>query len=203
MSKLEAKHEGFGRWNVLNESGEKQNTEPLTKEAAEEMATTSSEPTPDRPNRNKGRRERRTFGKARSRLTLDDKTKRSLKEQGLVERWVNDDGNRIKDKYDCGYEFVSATGKEIIGDADGSYEPPSEASHMRQWVGTRKDGTSMYAYLMVTTKENYEEDTAAKEAINMKVDEGIRGGKPSGAGNPGLPNSSQGTVSVKNVEYNP
>ena len=203
MSKLEAKHEGFGRWNVFNEAGEKQNTEPLTKEAAAEMAAAPPEPTPDRPQRNKGRRERRTFGKSRSRLTLDDKTKKSLKEQGLVELWVNDDGNRIKDKYDCGYEFVSATGKEIVGDADGNYEPPSEGSHMREHVGTRKDGQPMYAYLMVTTKENYEEDAAAKEAINMQVDEGIRGGKPSGPGNPGLPNSSQGTVSVKNVEYTP
>jgi hypothetical protein len=75
---------------------------------------------------------------------------------------------------------------------------------MRQWVGSRKDGTPMYAYLMVTTKENYEEDAAAKEAVNMQVDEGIRGGSASGPNQaPGLPKSSQGTMSVKNVEYTP
>jgi len=203
MSKLEAKHEAFGRWNVFDEDGVKKNDKALSEEDAKAMATNPSESTPERPQRNTGRRERRTFGKSRSRLTLDARTKKSLEEQGLVERWVNDDGNRIKDKYDCGYEFVSAKGKEIIGDADGKYEPPAEGTHMREHVGTRKDGQPMYAYLMVTTKDNYEEDAAAKEAINAKVDEGIRGGTPGGAGNPGLPKSSQGTMSVEKVEYTP
>lgn len=202
MSELRAVHKGAGRWNVLNAQDEAVNQDWLDRDAAEKLA---AEGLPkERPNRNKGRRERVTFGQMRSRLALDKTTQDRLDKLGKVPRWVNDedDGGRLRTLYDKGYDFLKADGSEVIGDPDGGYQAPVEGTHLRKHVGTSRGGGPMYAYLMVTDKENYEEDAAAKEAVNSQVDDAIRGGNAPGSGKTS-DSSSSGSTYVKDVQYKP
>jgi hypothetical protein len=193
-SVMTVEHKGAGRYNVINADGDKVNEEWLSKDAAEKMV--------DRPNRNSRRRERVSYGKMRSRLSLDAATKDRLKKMGKVERWVNDDGGRLQELHGRGYDFFSADGSEIVGDPDGAYQAPGGDSHKREYVGLDKTGNPMYAYLMVTDVENFEEDARAKEAENMKIDDGIRGGASPGPNDTNV-SSSQGSTSVKDVQYKP
>jgi len=203
MAELTAKHHGRGRWSVQNEAGDTVSGKDwLSRESANKLIGEGVKP--PRPNRNKGRRERVTFGKMRSKLSLDASTVAEMERLGKVARWVNDEdaGTRVKSLYERGYDFWAAKGDEVVGDPDGGYQPPSEGSHMRKHVGMGKDGQPMYAYLMVTDEENYQEDAAAKEAVNMQVDDAIRGGDALEKHKGGM-GANEGTTSVKEVKYTP
>ena len=124
-----------------------------------------------------GRRKRTPFGSLNMKLSVDQATLDNLKKRGMVARWINDDnhGQRIKDAYAGDYEFVEATGNEVIGNSAADVD-----KRIKKLVGTEKDGSPKYAYLMAIKSEYHAEDQAAKEQINSKVDETIRAGKPSG-----------------------
>ena len=80
---------------------------------------------------------------------------------GRVGRWLNDDGGRINDGLDGGYEF----------------EKDKEGNKIRKTVGKRKDGSEIHAYLMSIDKTFYDEDQATKQADINKVEEQIFSGK--------------------------
>jgi hypothetical protein len=82
---------------------------------------------------------------------------------------VNDDGNRIAQMRELGYEFVSETG---IQTAD-------PGSHVTRLVGTKANGEPLHAHLMETPDELYAEGVAEKEAANRLIDEAITAGRDS------------------------
>jgi hypothetical protein len=89
--------------------------------------------------------------------------------EGQQRRWVNDDGNRIAQMRELGYEFVSETG---IKTAD-------PGSHVTRLVGTKANGEPLHAHLMETPNELYAEGVNEKEAANRQIDEAIAAGRDS------------------------
>lgn len=152
----------------------------------------------------RGRQDRKArvpFGVQRRKMTLDSATEARLKAEGKVPRWINDDdhGSRLQAAQDGSYEFLMAEGTEVVGDAQETQE---RDRRIRKLVGTHKDGSPKYAFLMAIPKELYDEDQAAKEEKNKLVDQAIKGGSPSGLGHHGVSPDKGGSY-VKNVDYNP
>lgn len=82
--------------------------------------------------------------------------------RGYVRRWINDMDNRIAMARQGGYEHVK--------EEDGSEK--------RVHVGTKRDGSPMFGYLMEIREEFYNEDQARKQAENDRIDAAIRRGTP-------------------------
>jgi hypothetical protein len=89
--------------------------------------------------------------------------------EGQSRRWVNDDGNRLADMAELGYEFVSETGIQTA-------DPGSRVTRL---VGTKANGEPLHAYLMETPDELYAQGEAEKEAANRQIDEAITAGRDS------------------------
>jgi hypothetical protein len=85
---------------------------------------------------------------------------------GHQRRWFNDDGNRIADAHELGYDFVSEKGLKTD-------DPTSRISRL---VGTKPNGDPLHAYLMETPDELYAEGQAEREAHNRQIDEAITAG---------------------------
>lgn len=88
---------------------------------------------------------------------------------GETRRWFNDDGNRIAEARELGYEFVSEPG--IQTDAPGA--------RISRLVGTKANGEPLHAYLMETPDELHAQGVAEKEAHARQIDEAIRSGRDS------------------------
>jgi hypothetical protein len=73
---------------------------------------------------------------------------------------------------------------------------------VRKLVGSNKDGSPLYSYLMAIKRDFYQEDQEKKEETNMMVDEAIRGGAAPGTKNHGVPPEKGGSY-IKNVNYTP
>lgn len=86
---------------------------------------------------------------------------------GEKRRWVNDDGNRIAELRELGYDFVSETGIKTS-------DPGSRVSRL---VGTKANGEPLHAYLMETPDELYAQGVEEKEAHNRLIDEAITAGR--------------------------
>ena len=144
------------------------------------------------------RTERVPFGVLRRKLNLDPATEKRLKENNMIPRFVNDEdfGQRLKDAQSGGYEFVTADGTEKLGDIS---EQQERDRCIKKLVGTHRDGSPKFAYLMAIPEQFYEEDQAAKEAVNMKVDNAIRGGSPTGLKHHGVDPKHGGTYN-KNIK---
>jgi hypothetical protein len=89
--------------------------------------------------------------------------------EGETRRWVNDDGNRIAECRELGYEFVSEKGIQTA-------DPGSRISRL---VGTKADGKPLHAYLMETPNELFAEGQSEREAANRLIDEAITAGRDS------------------------
>ena len=148
--------------------------------------------------RTEDRRKRTPFGVPRLKMTLDSATQAKLAAEGKVARWINDKDNRIREAQDGDYEFITSEGA-TTGDAEKVEETDRK---IRKIAGKNKDGSPMYTYLMAIPEEYYREDQEAKEEINKKVDEAIKGGNPAGLTHHNVaPN--QGASYVKKVDYQP
>jgi|WetSurMetagenome_2_1015567.scaffolds.fasta_scaffold59543_2 hypothetical protein len=142
------------------------------------------------------RTERIPFGVPRLKMNLDQETLRNLESKGLVPRWVNETDSRLINAEKGGYEFINS--KVKVGDEQKEVED----QRIKQRVGTNRDGSPMFSYLMAIPKEYYDEDQAEKEKINKKVDDAIRGGSPPGLQNHGV-SPNLGSVTVEKVSYKP
>lgn len=148
--------------------------------------------------RRQDRRKRVPFGISRQKLNLDAAIDARLKKAELRPRWINDDeSGRIAGAMEGGYDFVEADKDTVVGD-----EQQEKDLRIRKVVGKTREGKPQYAYLMAIKEEYYQEDQALKEAENAKVDEAIRGGKPQGVKDHGIPAEHGGTY-VKNISYTP
>jgi hypothetical protein len=88
---------------------------------------------------------------------------------GETRRWVNDDGNRIAECRELGYEFVSEKGIQTA-------DPGSRISRL---VGTKANGEPLHAYLMETPDELFAEGQSEREASCRLIDEAITAGRDS------------------------
>lgn len=88
---------------------------------------------------------------------------------GFKRRWFNDDGNRLAEAHELGYDFV--TDKGIQTSAPGS--------RISRLVGTKANGEPLPAFLMETPDELYAQGLTEKEAACSMVDDAIRAGRDS------------------------
>lgn len=85
---------------------------------------------------------------------------------GFTRRWFNDDGNRIADAHELGYDHVQEAGVETT----------DLGSQVSRLVGTKANGEPLRAYLMETPEELFSQGLAEKEARNRIVDDAIVSG---------------------------
>lgn len=145
------------------------------------------------------RKKRIPFGGMRTKLNLDQATEDKFKSAGKTLRWINDEdhGMRLRAAEDGGYNFVDADDTEI-----GSIkELQDDKRRIRKLVGTHKDGSPKYAYLMAISKRIYNADQKKKEEQNELVDIAIKGGQPAGVGN--HMDSDLAKTYPKNIQYKP
>lgn len=106
--------------------------------------------------------------------------------EGYTRRWFNDDGNRIADAQELGYEHVTDTAIKSSG-------PGSSVSRL---VGSKANGEPLHAFLMETPNELYAEGVDEKEAYNRLVDQAISDGRDL-EGNTGLTKASTSMSSIR------
>src|SRR6478736_2295568 len=79
---------------------------------------------------------------------------------GYVRRWFNDEGNRLADAHELGYDPVH----------DPKAQSSDLGSGISRLVGTKANGEPLRAYLMETPDELHRQGLAEKEARNRLVD---------------------------------
>ncbi len=159
-------HTGFGNYRQTDETG-KPVGEPMTKEQAQASSAPKEAGGPvdasvDTPEKTAARRRRSKIGEFAMKLSAPQR-------EGETRRFFNDDGNRIAEAKELGYEFVSDKGLQTSG-------PGSRTSRL---VGTKANGEPLHAFLMETPNELYAEGAAEKEAANRRIDEAINAGRDS------------------------
>jgi hypothetical protein len=104
---------------------------------------------------------------------------------GFKRRFFNDDGNRLADADELGYDHVTETGLKTS----------SPGSRVSRLVGTKANGEPLHAFLMETPDELYAQGEAEKEAACRTVDDAIRAGRDSTGQM--SPNDTYGQGSIK------
>lgn len=138
----------------LGQTGVDRTPRPVQREARQQVEVTI-----DTPNGPVTRRRRASVGGHA--LKLDAPTR-----PGFKRRWFNDDGNRLADAHDLGYDPVH----------DPEVQTSDLGSGISRLVGTKANGEPLRAYLMETPDELYAEGVAEKEARNRLVDDAIAAG---------------------------
>lgn len=170
-------HAGFGRYFRVNQAGQ-QIGEAMTKEQAEatglqklgQKPPVAAEPAPEaqapEPDTALPKRRRRAkVGGFSMKLTAPARP-------GYTRRWFNDDGNRLAEAAELGYEHVSETGLKTS----------SPGSRVSRLVGTKANGEPLHAFLMETPDELYAQGVDEKEAVARQVDEAITRGEATSDG---------------------
>lgn len=85
--------------------------------------------------------------------------------EGYVDRWVNDDGNRINQFKNAGYENVHTAEMGSSG---------VEGTHDENGVVSKDMGKGVTAYLMRQRKEYFDEDQSEKQKIVDESEESMR-----------------------------
>jgi hypothetical protein len=111
-------------------------------------------------------RKRVSMSAPRQKLSLPDI-------EGYHIHWINDYPGRLAQAQEAGYEFVDPSEVSVNGEhiSPGSSDLGSRVSIV---VGRGEAGGGLRAYAMKIKQELYEEDQAALQERNDKVDEAIR-----------------------------
>lgn len=105
-----------------------------------------------------------------------------------------DNGSRIQEALDNGYEFVQPD--EIGGVSENVVSRNGDlGDRIRYLVNPRAEGTAQYGYLMKQRQEWFEEDQRALQTRNSQIDAAIKRGKTTGD-NPSF-YVPQGGISLK------
>lgn len=94
-------------------------------------------------------------------------------------RWFNDLDGRIDRALEGGYVFVERSEVPALGEG-ALHQDNSDVNSKVSKVVSRGTQKPVRAYLMKIKEEWYEEDQVAKESVNIKVDDALRGGAPGG-----------------------
>jgi hypothetical protein len=127
----------------------------------------------------KGKVARVPFGSHRYKLQLSEEDMKEFKRRGMVPRWFNDQDGRIQRALGGGYKFVKPEHATSLGSGAIHQGNTDEGSRVSKIVS--KGEPVIRAYLMEISKRFWNEDQAAKEAINMQVDEALAVGQAGGA----------------------
>jgi len=133
-----------------------------------------------RKERQEAKVERIPFGGLRLKLQLSDAEFRKFKERGMVPHWFNDQDGRVEQAQAAGYTFVRPEHARSLGH-NAIHEGNTDVGSKVSKIVTKGKDLVMRAYLMEIKKEFYDEDQAAKQAINDKVDEALALGGKGGA----------------------
>lgn len=128
------------------------------------------------------RAKRKPYGVPVSKLAV------SREIEGYYMRWINDTPGQIARAQESGFEFVHP--EEVGRDS-------KEENRVVELVGTNKDGSPMFGYLMKIKQEWHDEDRQVITDHLDKIDAAIRGGKVNATPNDGryVP---EGGISYKN-----
>ena len=130
--------------------------------------------------REEARRKRVPFGGShRTKLQLSDEDTKSFKENGWTVRWINDKDGRIQQAQAGGWNFTTPEDAPSIGQyslTKGSDDLNGKVS----LIVSKGEGNPIRAFLMKIQTEYFNEDKAAKEAINRGYDEALNAGQPGG-----------------------
>jgi hypothetical protein len=119
------------------------------------------------------RKRRNTFNGTEAKLTVRNQI------PGYHLHVFTDDGGRIKEAMDGGYEFVAPD--EVGGVSENVVSRNGDlGERIRYLVNPRAEGSKQYGYLMKIRQEWYEEDQAEVQAKNNRIDAAIRKGKITG-----------------------
>ncbi len=124
-----------------------------------------------------GRKNRVPLGVPRNKMSAKAPT-------GYVGRWMNDEGNRLADAKEGGWEFSLVKSKT----GEGAESTDTDlGQYTSMLVGTKEGGGPLRAYWMIIHKEWYEQDQAEKMKPVDEIEKAIKGGKfdPSGASREG------------------
>jgi hypothetical protein len=121
-----------------------------------------------------GRRRKNVFNGTQSRISVNHTI------PGYHLHVFTDEGNRIYEAMEAGYEFV--TPEEVGGISENVVSRNSDlGDRVRYLVNPRTgEGSAKFGYLMKQREDWYKEDQAALAAKNMLIDNTIRKGKITG-----------------------
>lgn len=119
----------------------------------------------------KTRKKRGTFNGSEGKMSVNNLI------PGYHLHWLNDEGGRITQAQDNGYEFVTATEVGGVVNSNVTDRNTDLGEKVRVLVGRTEQGNPLYAYLMKIEQEWYDEDQRSISARNDKTDDAIRGGK--------------------------
>ncbi len=114
----------------------------------------------------KDRKERIPLGTPQAKLTVPER-------RGFYRRWINDTPGRLLRAEQAGYSFVP---DETQGEDEEGRKMAKSAL-----VGTKEDGSPLYAFLMELPQELYDQDQKAKQKPLDEFDEALRRGNIRGA----------------------
>jgi hypothetical protein len=98
----------------------------------------------------------------------------------MVPRWFNDESGRIGQALGGGYNYVAPEHATSLGQG-ALHRGSTDPSKARVSVVVSRGDPIIRAYLMEIKKEYWEQDQAAKEEVNQKVDEALAVGGAGGA----------------------
>jgi hypothetical protein len=121
-----------------------------------------------------GRRKKNVFNGTQSKLSVNHTI------PGYHLHVFTDEGNRIYEAQEAGYEFVAP--EEVGGISENVVSRNTDVGNrVRYLVNPRTgEGSAKYGYLMKQREEWYKEDQAALAAKNNLIDNTIRKGKITG-----------------------
>lgn len=108
------------------------------------------------------RKDRTLINDSRMRLQVDSRP-------GYVRRWVNDDGNRLRNLYEMDWDFVRDPNQSLQVGQDqvkGEFANDLGTGVRRQVSKDKWTGEPTYAYLMEKKQDWYEEDQEEKRALH-------------------------------------
>tara|TARA_R110000868_G_scaffold75542_3_gene217805 strand:- start:2270 stop:2848 length:579 start_codon:yes stop_codon:yes gene_type:complete len=127
---------------------------------------------------------RNTAAPVRRKRNVFNGSEGKLKVNGTIPGYhlhiLNDEGNRITNALDNGYEFVAPGEIDGVTENVVSRNGDLGDSKIRFLVGRQEKGDAMYGYLMKIRLEWYDEDQRETQAKNDKIDQAIRKGQVNG-----------------------
>ena len=117
------------------------------------------------------------FNGTKGKLNIDISLAKAFEDAGWHLHIFNDEGARIQEALEGGYEFV--TRDEVDNSLADKVVPMNTdlGEKVRFRVGNKEDGDGMFGYLMKTPMEWHLEDQKMLQEKNNRIDEAIRSGK--------------------------